>query len=159
TGGTRSLFFDKGIGTSFAGTLTMNGDADFNSTAAAPARLVTFGGLGNVTINGTIEQTGGAVSIRMNNDGVVSLLGSNTYTGSFNFSSGTLVIATDASLGTAPAALVPTQMNATGSSALRLASNAGTVSLSDKRGLTVSTTGTFTIDTNGATNALVINAP
>ena len=160
-GTTRSLFFGSATGTSFAGSLTVNGNADFNSSLSggAPTRLVTFGGIGNVTMNGTLKETFGPVSIRMNDTGVLSLLGSNTYTGSTTFSSGTLVIATDASLGVAPATLVPTQIGVTGSSAMQLSPAAGSISLAATRGINISTTGTFTIDTNGAANTLVIPGP
>ncbi len=149
--GLNALFDDSGnpyssISVDAAGVNATN--ITFNNTTAKPYTLDGPGAIG------------GASKIIKNNTGTLTLLGTNTFTGSTTINGGILDIFQDANLGTAPATPTPGQLTIAGGT-LRL-SNAVTLALNVNRNIALGT-GTNTIDVIAGgtvnTGALIENAP
>jgi fibronectin-binding autotransporter adhesin len=81
------------------GTLTLAG---YNSSNTAGGETLTIGGVGNTTLTGPITPSATTLSVSKTGTATLSLLGSSTYTGGTNISSGMVNIATSGSLGTGP---------------------------------------------------------
>lgn len=125
-----------------------------------PNRGISFGASGGglgADAGSTLTVTtpiGGAGDLTINDAGMVSLQGANTYTGKTILGSGTLVLAQLASLGTAPATATPDQLTLNGGT---LESTA-TFAIDDaNRGVTVGSAG-GTISPDAATT-LTISEP
>lgn len=94
------VFSVNRIGTTYMNTI-FNGAATLENGATARNALFDVGddnnfhsGLGNLTFNGVIAQTGtGAVNLQKRQGGVLILAGDNTYNGSTNVQQGRLVLA------------------------------------------------------------------
>ena len=98
-------------------------------TSGAPGSVTfTHAGNGSTTFSGLIENGSGTVALTKAGTGILTLSGTNTYTGITTLNAGTLSIAADNALGTAPLAATPGH----------LVLNGGTLA----------TTATFTLDAN-----------
>ncbi len=106
--GTDRNFSVNSIGTTYMHTV-FNGTTTLENTTAAINQFFDIGsdnsfqsGIGVVTLNGVVGQTGtGAVSIQKRNGGALILAADNTYLGSTNVQQGRLVIAHTGAAGTA----------------------------------------------------------
>jgi len=120
-----------------AGTLT--------STTAGTATLTAGGNNTSTTFSGLVADGLGQVALAKAGTGTLVLSGANTYTGTTTVSAGTLSIAADAALGTAPAAPVAGQLTI-GTATL---ATTATATLAASRGITL--TGTATLTGTGTT--------
>jgi autotransporter-associated beta strand protein len=79
------------------GSLTL---ASYTSNNTAGGETLTFSGVGNTTITGAITPSSTVLNLKQNGTGVVTLSGTNTYTGNTTVSTGTLLINGDSSAAT-----------------------------------------------------------
>ncbi len=122
------------------GSFTLNANRGVAITAAAtiatdPGVTLSYGGV--VAGVGTLTKAG---------TGTLTLSGTNTYTGSTTINAGTLSVAADAGLGTAPAAATPGHLTLNGGTLQATAS----FTLNARRGIALGAGGA-TFDTTGAT--------
>jgi autotransporter-associated beta strand protein len=85
----------NGLSSSGAGT------SDINNAAVAAATLTIGANNGAGTFLGTIQNTGGAISVVKTGSGTISLAGTGTYTGTTTVNGGTLAVTPAAVAGTA----------------------------------------------------------
>ncbi|HAO77919.1 MAG TPA: hypothetical protein DCQ92_02875, partial [Verrucomicrobia subdivision 3 bacterium] len=117
---------------------------------------VAGGGLGadTGTTLSVVSVIGGAGNLTISDAGIVSLQGANNYTGKTILNSGTLALALEAPLGTAPASATPDQLTLNGGT---LESTATFAISAANRGVTVASAGgTISPD---ATTTLTISEP
>jgi len=159
-------------GVSISGNITLNQNLTISgsttggynvlsniTTGSTGAKTLTFsGGSGSFTSSGAIGGGTGTISLVKTGGNTLNLLGSNTYTGGTSISGGTVVINSDAALGTAPGSPA-TNLTFTASGNLRQDAATGAVTLNANRGILINAGATATLNANGATNILTINGP
>lgn len=99
--GGASLIFDNGgsgasineIGFVSGGTGTPNGSQEDITSAIRLDDNLTTNVAGQLSLTGVISESGGARSITKSGNGTLVLNGKNTYSGGFNFNSGTVMVA------------------------------------------------------------------
>ncbi len=124
------------------GTLTFAG-ASMTLSGTNTARTITFTGSGSAILTNVIPDNGtGATTIIKNGAGTWSFNGINTYTGTTTVNAGTLKIAADSGLGTAPGSAVPGSITLNGGKLQTTAS----FTLNSNRGISLSGEGTISPD-------------
>ncbi len=119
------------------GTLTLSAANAITGTN----RNLTVNGSGNTVVSGTI--TTGTGTLTKNNSGTLTLTGVNTFTGATTVNGGTVAIAADTGLGTAPGAATPAQLTLNDGTL----QTTTTMTLATNRGTTLGTAGgTFKTD-------------
>ncbi|MGC3992465.1 MAG: autotransporter-associated beta strand repeat-containing protein [Chthoniobacteraceae bacterium] len=116
-----------------------------NGAASADLVVTQNNSSAGLTISSTIADNTAATALTKSGAGLLTLSNAtNTYTGKTYLNAGTLNIAADASLGTAPASVTATQLTINGGT-LQFG---GAFNLATNRGITIGLKGA-TIDTNG----------
>src|SRR3989442_10766599 len=116
------------------------------TTGAAGAVVLTAGGNNSsTTFSGVIQNGSGTVALTKTGTGTLTLSGTNTYTGVTTINAGTIAIAADVALGTAPAVPTPGRLTFGGGTLETTAS----FTLAANRGIAL--TGAGTISTDPAT--------
>ena len=163
--GTIALGATNGIGASSAvtvaggATLDLAGYSDtigslagaggVTSSAAGAVTLTAGGNNTTTTYSGVLASGSGTVSLTKSGTGTLTLSGVNTYTGSTTIGAGTIAIAADSGLGTAPAVPTPGQLVFNGGTL----NTTATLSLDPDRGIAL--TGAGTLNTNAGTTLTV----
>jgi len=131
--------FDLGGFSDTIGSLA--GAGSVTSTAAGSVALTTAANT-TTTYSGVISDGSGTVGLTKGGTGVMTLSGANTYTGFTRINAGTLAIASDGALGTAPGAATAGQLTFGGGVLQTTAS----FTLNSNRGVAMTGTGNFLTD-------------
>lgn len=150
TGGTASTNRLFTVGTSSAVTFDASGVGVLTFTGASmtlngtnAARTLTFTGSGSAVLTNVIPDNGtGATTVVKNGSGTWTFNGVNTYTGTTTVNAGTLSIAADSGLGTAPGSATPGYIALSGGTLKTSAS----FTLSANRGISLSGSCAFSQD-------------
>ncbi|WP_395736536.1 autotransporter-associated beta strand repeat-containing protein [Prosthecobacter sp.] len=118
------------------------------TTITGTGNNLTIAGAGSTAISAAIQT--GTSSLTMAGTGTLTLSGASTFTGITTINSGTVSVANDANLGTAPGAPVSNQLTLNGGTLATTAS----LTLNANRGVTLGAGG-GTFDTAAATTALL----
>ena len=154
--------------TAGAGTLTEGGTVDVDPTNTS-TRTLTFNGAGNVTLNGTVQNSfaGSTGNLTYSGTGTLTLNGTNTYNGITTLSSGTVAIGNDSAFGTSALAIGGGTLSAVGgphsiSNTTTLVAGNGTIAGANDLTFTGSFTEsggdrTLTINNTGTTTLNALN--
>ncbi len=125
------------------------------ATGTADARTLTVtGSSGAFTASGVIGGGPGSIALVKSGASLLTLSGTNTYTGGTSIGGGSVIINADAALGAAPASPA-TNLTFTATSTLR--GSAAVVSLNANRNILINSGVTGAFNAGAATNVLTIN--
>src|SRR5436309_4912726 len=127
--------FSDGIG-------SLAGGGTVTSSAAGAVTLTGGGNNSSTTFSGVIQNGSGTVALTKTGTGTLTLSGTNTYTGVTTINAGTVAIAADAGLGTAPAVPTPGRLTFGGGTLETTAS----FTLATNRGIALTGAGTISTD-------------
>ena len=111
-------------------------------TSSAAGAVTLTSGTTSTTFSGVASDGSGTLALTKTGAGILTLSGVNTYSGATTISAGTLSVAADSALGTAPGAATPGQLTFGGGTLLASAA----LTLDPNRGIAL--TGAGTISTN-----------
>lgn len=125
-----------------------------NLVLAGGCRTISVENTAGLFITGTLS---GSVGVEKIGSGMLSLSGSNNYTGGTLISGGTVSINSDVSLGSIPEFTELNLLFSGQGGTLQIAPSSGTVTLDSHRVILIDSGATAVIDTNGAAQSLVIS--
>ena len=127
----------------FSDTVGSLAGAGSVTSSAVGSVTLTFGGLNTTTTySGVMSSGSGTVGLTKTGTGTLTLSGVNTYTGATTISAGTVSVAADSGLGTAPGSATAGQLTFNGGTLLASA----TFTLDANRGIALTGAGTFSIN-------------
>ena len=160
-----SLIFGDSDSSGASWILANNGVAGNKLILAGATPTVTVNdlGAGKTTISAVVDGTAG---LTKSGAGALALTGANTYTGGTVITNGTLAITADGALGAVPGSATPGNITLNGGT---LQTTAASLSISDKRGISIGSGGGTITNSGGGTltyvglvagtGALTVNSP